>query len=379
MAEPIHLWQETPARENGTVTVGVVMEQGAARKRLWYRVPEEHVAALTTACDPYVVALQFPAMLKRADLFVHGSVSPALLRNLEEFQNVWACWQPAKYAAVQIFADAEQETPRVSANAAISAFSTGVDAAYTVWCHRRALCGRRTQNLQAGILVHGSDIKLEHDAVYEFVLQRARAMLASVGMQVIPIATNLRQFDTGWLASNGVGAGIASCLMLFQAGWNTGLIASGSTYDHIHYNLGSSFLTDRFLSSGAFTVINDAAEIKRLDKVRALAQWEHARRNLRVCWQSDAYENCCHCRKCIRTILEFRAVGAGLPECFPRDINKRTILLQGSSAAELDFLEEVAAAIQSDNLSGGWTRAARLACYISRVRSAGKNLFARAV
>lgn len=373
MADRLHLWQETHKRNEGQVTVGVILEQdGQNRSRLWYRLPEAYAFAVTPSADPFVLGTLFKAMRERTDLVVHGEVSPVLLRNLQEFQGVWGCWLPEFYQPIEITADIEREQTRVESGATICAFSGGVDAAFTAWRHRNAQCGRLQRDLRAGVFVHGMDIPLQEPEVYEHVLAHSRAMLSSIGMDVIPIATNLRQFKGNWLYA--LGAGVASCLALLQAGWNTGLIASGWSYDRLELPLGTTPLTDPLLSTGSFEIVHDGATVHRIDKIRALANWSEASKNLRVCWQGNQRDNCCRCRKCIRTILAFRAIGAALPECFSQDINNRQILTTGSAAFELEFLAETVAAINAGGSTGSWVWATRLALAISHAREAGKRI-----
>jgi hypothetical protein len=376
MANKLYLWQEPRIRRDGQVIASIALEQaGQPRKRLWYRVPEAFAFAMTESCDPFVLGTIFKAMRDRADLIVRGEVSPTLLRNLEEFQAVWALWLPQKYQPIEIITDAAREQTPAKRDAAICAFSGGVDATFTVWRHRAASRARSRRNLQAGILVHGFDIPLQETQVLEYTLARSRAMLSSIGMDVIPIATNLRQFADAWYYE--IGAGVISCLTLLQGGWNTGLIASTRSYDKLKMPLGTTPLTDPWLSTGAFSIVHDGAGVPRIEKIRALAGWAEACANLRVCWQGNQRDNCCRCRKCIRTILEFRAVGAGLPKCFSRDVGSWQILTTGSAAVEHDFLAETAATTKAEGITGAWVWATRLASHLSRVRRAGKKIFAR--
>jgi hypothetical protein len=54
-----------------------------------------------------------------------------------------------------------------------------------------------------------------------------------------------------------------------------------------------------------------------------VSAWPEAMQNLRVCFGADcpgSTDNCCHCEKCIRTILAFRIAGCPLPPSLPHDI-----------------------------------------------------------
>ncbi len=377
MVESLHVFSETRTQRDGQVTIRATVEQhGQERRSLWYRVPEEFAYAVTPSSDPFVLSILFKAMRERTDLVIHGEVSPALLRNLEEFQSVWAMCLPQRYAAIEIQADTVKEQPRAAHDGALCAISGGVDGLFTARRHRMGLCGRRARNLQAGVFVQGFDIPLKQNDVYAYALGNAREMLASIGMQVIPLATNIQSLHNYWF--DVFGSAVVSCLMLLQGGWNTGLIASSDWYDALEVPYGSSCLTDRMLSSGAFTIVHDGADAYRVDKVRTLMDWPEARKHLRVCWQSDLFENCCRCRKCVRTILEFRAVGAGLPECFARDVRNWQILTSGSAAIEYEYHVKTLARAKERGVKGSWLWALGAAAQIGRARGAAKKIVTRA-
>jgi hypothetical protein len=370
--EKLQLWQEGITETDGLATVGVTLEQPkAGRTRLWYRLPEEHSAALTKSCDPFVVATIFKAMRGRQDVVVHGQVSPSLLRNLEEFQAVWACWRPEKYAQVEITADAESEQARAhNSDLAICAFSGGVDSAFTAWRHRMGE-GRWKRNLQAGVMVQGFDIGLEESDVFNRAAARSAKMLSSIGIGLIPMATNFRQLGDDW--HDVFGAAVASCLILLSGRWACGLIGSGHSYYSLRLPHGSNPLTDRLLSSSAFGVVHDGAVFHRTEKTRELAKWPEALKYLRVCWEGEEKDrNCCRCRKCIRTILEFRAVGTDLPDCFARDVSDLQIASM-SGGSEVEFLSEILETAKASRVSGSWIGATQASLWMSHLRRLGKK------
>jgi hypothetical protein len=91
----IHLWPEPPVQKDGFLTLAAVVEiPGKERQRLWYRLPEEYRPAVSRNDDPFIPGVLFSVMKTRADVHIHGEVSPSLLRNLVEYQAAWACWLP---------------------------------------------------------------------------------------------------------------------------------------------------------------------------------------------------------------------------------------------------------------------------------------------
>jgi hypothetical protein len=369
MPDKNHLWPEEVAREGDFITLGAVLESpDGGRRRLWYRLPSAYREAVTKSCDPFVLGILFTVMKSPADLHIHGEVSPSLLRNLVEFRDAWASWKPQKYHRIEILADLEREGSRAQGDEAIMGFSGGVDSAYTAWRHRMGRAGRQQRNLVAGVMLHGFDIPLEEAEVFAGAVGSARLMLASLGMELIPIATNFREIGGAWEHAHGTG--LASVLMLLQGRYNTGLIASTYDYSALILPWGSNPLTDGMLSSDSFQIIHDAAGIDRIGKAREISAWPEAVKFLRVCWQGEQKDrNCCRCPKCARTILTFRMLGKGLPECFERDLNNHQILqLRFNGPSEIGFMNALILHAKEASIKASWVRALQFSLMINRLR-----------
>ena len=355
-----HLWPQEAVEVDGSITVSVTIEypNEQPRSHLWYRVPAEFGSLLSDSCDPFVVAMILPAMFHSAPLVVHGTVSPSLLQNLEEFQAAWACWRPNLYKQIEITAEVEREAPKPPLEAAIAAFSGGVDSCFTAFRHHASPSRRFQHNLQAGLMVHGFDIPLEDQQAFDGAAKKSKAILSSLGIKFIPITTNYRQVEQKLNWVDAYGPAVASSLMLFQNGYTVGLIASAFSYHNLLLPRGSNPITDPFLSSKAFQLVHDGAGYTRLEKIRAIAHWQEARQNLRVCWQGAQKDrNCAQCEKCIRTILGFRVLGLGLPSCFEQDVTDQQILgIRGLTEIQRYDLELILQAAQG-SVSGSWVTA----------------------
>jgi hypothetical protein len=371
----LHLWPEQPTLQAGQIETGFVLENvSKERQRCWYRLPAGLQGAISESCDPFVLASLFTAMGLPAALYVHGAVSPSLLYNLEEFQAIWHAWLPDRYQPVDIRADSEQEAPRAAGSAAIMAFSGGLDSSFTAWRHRTAQAGRQTEDLQAGMIVHGFDIPLKHKEAFGVAFDRSQIMLHSLGMQAIPLATNLRAL--GGVLGEVFAPLLASCLSLLEKRFSIGLIAN-SRPNYVLVNpwalpYGSNALSDRFLSSRAFTIRHDGADYSRFDKTQALAGWPEAMNNLRVCLGHNPLarvRNCCMCEKCIRNILTFRLLGLGLPACFERDVSDRQILrMSYSHPMHFSYFNEILEKAHQRAVRASWVRALRLSVILNRMK-----------
>lgn len=87
--------------------------------------------------DRAVISALLYAMEQGMDLRVKGVVSPRLLAGIEALQETWTRWRPARYKLIHIHADREAEAVvhDPAQTTAISAFSGGVDATFTLFRH----------------------------------------------------------------------------------------------------------------------------------------------------------------------------------------------------------------------------------------------------
>ena len=355
----LHIWPEPVERRDGSVIVAATIERpGVDKKVLWYSVPEEHEKSLSPNADYFVVGSIYLQMQAGHDVHVHGEVSPSLLRNLEEYQAAWVNWMPALHK-VTIRADRESESSLLQPREeAVVAFSAGVDSCFTAFRHARAAGPRVPYHVAAGVMVHGFDIPLHQPEVFASAAVRSKVLLSSLGIELIPVATNYRSVVDDW--SHSFGPAVASCLSLFAGRFRVGLIGQGLTYsESCLLHEGSNPFTDPLLSSDQFKTVPDGAGFERAAKIDAMGNWEEFRSHLRVCWQGpDKDRNCCECEKCIRNILTFRALGLGLPPCFTRDVGDEAIksFRMGSSILPEVRYGGLAAVASSKGVTGEWVR-----------------------
>jgi hypothetical protein len=365
----IDLWPEQPTLQADQIEVGFVLEDACgARQRAWYKLPVEHQSALTGSCDPYLLPAIFVAMQKNARLVVHGQVSPSLLKNLTEFQRAWSGWRPGVYTPVEIIADDEREYQIKSERGVLASFSGGVDSVFTVWRHHNRLAGRQNLNIQSALMVHGFDIRLNQSEVFARASNKAQTLLDSLGIQLIALVTNLKKIGINF--DDAHSAILASCMMLLQGSYTTGLLANSYPYANLHFPWGSNPISDHLLSSASFEVVHDGAACTRLNKVKLLAQWPEAVRYLRVCLVGDHRdENCCRCEKCIRTILEFRVLGLGLPACFEHDVsNSQIARMDFANLGRIYYYRAILETAQEKHIAASWIRALKWAYFYNRLK-----------
>jgi hypothetical protein len=264
----------------------------------------------------------------RRDVMVEGVVSPSLLLNLEQYMAIWGAWIPDRYGPVEIHAREEVEAPPPRERGqTIMPFSCGADSSFTLYRHHRGLVGRRTRHVAAAMVMHGFDIRLDQanaEGMYEGLLTGARAMAESVGVPCIPAASNFQELPT--YRGHSFGTHLVSGLRLLAGRFDATLLPNDVAYPLMAVPWGSHPVSNPFLGSLHFPVIDDGGEAARCEKARLLAQWPEAMRHLRVCFENPGrHTNCCRCEKCIRTILSFRAAGVPLPPAFAGDVTNRQI------------------------------------------------------
>lgn len=317
-----------------------------------YTAPEGIAVAETI--DPVFVASLLPAMKHRQDLVVDEPISPQLLRASERIQDIFSTWDRAIhrrspwYRRTQI--DATPAAPREgTAGRGIAAFFTGgVDSFHTAI--------ERREELDALIYVWGFDVPADDAARRQLVGDHLRAAAKGLGLPLIEITTDVRpvmqdRFGIPWLDQHG--AALASVALFLAPTFSRVYVPSTSTYAQLE-SLGSHPLLDPLWSTEDVELVHDGASATRVQKVRAIAADDTARKHLRVCWQNvDGRYNCGRCEKCVRTAVAARVMGVGgsfalLPE--PSTLDVARTPLSGPSHAWFECREELVWSKQNPRL-----------------------------
>lgn len=329
MTDTLRLTLE-PIREHGGTleTAAVLACPGRERHRLWWRLPASWRDALTTWADPFVVGFLFVMMEKQCDVMVEGAVSPSLLANLERYMALWHAWMPQSYQPVTIRAREEAEPPvPTAAEQTIIPFSCGVDSCYTLLRHQRGLVGRRAHQIGAAMVMGGFDIRLDQtnaQGKYNALLRDTHAALEDAGIACIDVTSNFHELPTTW--GHSFGTQLIGGLHLLAGRFGATIVANDVPYTRMGLTWGSHPVSNPFLGSERFRVIDDGAETTRFGKIELVTQWPEAMRRLRVCFsEPGSYANCCRCEKCLRTILSCRVAGVPLPAAFSNDPDIRQI------------------------------------------------------
>jgi len=326
--------------------------------------------------DFAVLAALVPAMRGGQPIHVEGVVSEDLIRNLEEFQEVWALWR-SKYRPVRITADQIVPARPPAPRRGVFAFSGGVDGAFALVRHHSGHAGHRTARPVCAMVVHGFDIPLGEQGAFD----RARDSIAQVmnvfGLPLATVRTNWRsEVCQDWAME--FGTGLAACLHQFHGLANVGILGSDEDYAHLELPWGSNPVTNPLLSGGSFQVHTEGGGFTRTDRVRLICDYPEIAARLRVCWEGPVTgANCGRCEKCIRTKLNFMANKRD-PLCFDGKATRAQVLgITTRNKVQLAYLREIRDSARRNGVTEPWLSTLALTIAKNRVLLAARTLKSR--
>ena len=220
--------------------------------------------------------------------------------------------------------------------------------------------GETSYRLDTLLLVHGFDVARSNGTALQELVDRTEPLRRLTGAQLRIVRTNSKELRLQPWGYN-FGAELAACLQMFSAEFSHALVGSSEPYDALVLPWGSNPVTDRLLSGGRLAIVHDGAGFSRTDKIAFLSGVPAVLKSLKVCWQgSQQGRNCGVCEKCVRTQLNFLAVGVSNPPCFEAPLDLRRI--EGIPIANDAILGELQSIVQyaeRRNLDGEWLRALR--------------------
>lgn len=305
--------------------------------------------------DGYVNAIIFFAMEHADVLRINGSLSVDYLRNIKQFQEAWHCWLPNRYKPVKIEPTSAISNAQLLLknalkfhrnNSSISAFSGGVDAAFTLLRNSREFKDsaqeQATYNINDVVMIHGFDVKLENESGFSSLQQRVQPIFDHLNVDCHVVKTNLRSPDfQNWEHSF---ASQLSCILhQFTQKFSTGLIGSSEPVSNLINAWGSHPATDHLLSGANFKIVHDGAGYSRTDKVAFIGTKAYITDHLKVCWEgAEQHKNCGVCEKCIRTKLNFIAANLQIPKCFENPLSMDQIVsLTPKNDAQMNELKSI--------------------------------------
>lgn len=317
--------------------------------------------------DGLVQGVLLHCMQRGLPLRIHGNISRSAAYNLHELQRFWVRWKPKIYRHIDLLPDAIV-TEHPKSGRAIQAFSGGVDATFTLISGKYLNTQRGAYDINAAMLVHGFDVAYDNKSDFTKVVERARKTLDHAGVDLKIVRTNSRSLKLqSWHDSTSLQ--LSACLHQFSDRYSIALMGSAAPYDGLSMPTGSNPMSDHLLSGDLMTAIHDGAGYSRTEKVEAISKMPFLVDSLRVCWEGTSqYRNCGRCEKCLRTRLNFAAVGHNEPSCFPGPFKTAMLWkLRARAQIQIAELEGILAYVLLRQLSYPWVNALRRQILISRI------------
>ena len=328
-----HISLQTYA-ENGKIVKEAKLDFGGL-PTLWFKFPESEKDNLTDRADPFVHALIFPMMKEGGEFVLDGKVSRSVLDNFVMFCRLWNIWFPEIYKPVTLTAEIVADDYRPDNRKMITAFSGGLDAAYTTYKYKKGMDSHFKYDVEAAVMIWGADIPLKDKEQFDAAFAQAKNMTDDIDVRLIPVVTNYREQKGNW--SYEYGSVVVACLEFFSKKYFYGA-ASDASIHHFALPWGMNPVTDPYLASDTFRFVSDGHEHLRTERAGFIKDWAAGLENLRVCWvNNDKSKNCGHCEKCVRTKLNFMAVGQNHLPSMPNDLSKQE-LLEENLLSSKDFI-----------------------------------------
>jgi len=288
------------ASHGGVAELSAVFRSRTQTRKIFFRTPQSPVA---NCGDPFVPAALLPAMRGKLDIDLRCAVSEEILGAAGRVQAIERAWHP-RWDIVRLNAGATKANPVRASTKAVAAFFTGgVDSFFTLQKHRSEITHL--------VFVAGFDVPLHRSALRQLITRELRRTAKEIGLPLVEVETNLREFSDNaqfsWEEQHG--AALAAVAHFLAPSFDKIYIPSSYALPFLA-PYGSHPGLDPMWNSSSLELLHDGVEATRFDKIGALSSWDVAIRNLRVCWQLvEGQYNCCRCRKCLWTMAFLRAHG----------------------------------------------------------------------
>jgi hypothetical protein len=280
---------------------------------LWFTYPEHWAEKISTRSDSFLTALLLVAMTLGENIVCRGELSPRLCYNLNEYQKIFASWQPEVFHSIQIHSDkitpapASPQTPSYA-----TTFSGGVDSFFTLHQLLHPTPEKANWPLKYAFFLQGSaDIPLSFTQKYRELAQHYSLVSQNMGLELIPVRSNLMYFCANRITLKlFLEAPLSSAAIGLSPHISGMFIPSGRFYEH-YTNCTTGPLTTHLLCTENFECFSHGSTTTRFEKTKVISDWVPAQENLRICqgWTNKNLENCSLCEKCLRTRVSLNVIG----------------------------------------------------------------------
>ncbi len=298
--------------------------------RVWFRFPPE-TGALPTLGDPFLAGFLIPCMCAGENLHIEAPVSSRLLKSVPAIQKLICDWYPEFVQISTTGTESHELIQRQGSPETATFFSGGVDSVYTLLKHHA-----RINQL---ILVHGFENPVQQKEFLSATRKAVSPTCHGFDKEMIVVHTNLRQIADQNITSWGKeysrsffgfcyqGSILAAVGLCLQNSLERVFVPASHTHNAL-VPYGSHPSLDPLWSTENLDFIHDGCEASRFQKVKRItAEASFAANSLQVCESNLPDEpNCCHCDKCVRTMMALRLCGVkGQSRTFQRPLDLRMV------------------------------------------------------
>ncbi|ORJ60635.1 hypothetical protein [Geothermobacter hydrogeniphilus] len=274
-------------------------------------------SSLNVNPDTFLVGCLVPAMhLGEKRVAIDAAVCPELLETLETAMALLHTWYGSRYQPLVIETAGVRMPAADRPERAAIFLSGGIDSLSALRRNLQRYPAGHPSRVRDAFLVHGFDIGgvVERGLKYP-VFDRAVQAMTTVAeeaeLELIPVYTNLRHLCDErelWLKKFH-GAVLAAVAHGFTSRIHRVELASTWDLQSLAPS-GSHPLLDPLYGSSELRIYHRDVELRRIDKLRIVSDWEVAFQNFRVCLQNVPDRlNCGWCEKCVRTMTGLVAIG----------------------------------------------------------------------
>ncbi len=265
--------------------------------------------------NAFLIGCLLPALKYRERrIAIEAPTCPWLRNNLDAVCAYYDRWFYA--ASRELVIEANGDMPGGASEPRTAAFfSGGVDSLHALYENHRQLPAHHAGRIRDGLVMLGFEIRVERpeaEAAFGLALRQLRPPAEALGVQLVPVLSNLRELDADGTFWGDVfqGAMLSAAAHAFGSRYSDVLLASSADIPNLS-PYGTHPAVDPKLSSFGLRVHHQGERYSRLDKLRALQSWGADLSRLRVCPRAPAERlNCGACEKCIRVKLELLVLGA---------------------------------------------------------------------
>lgn len=273
-------------------------------------------------CDAAVMGFIIMAIRTNRDIKSDIPISESLYYRITQDLIPGLCLEPDVYSphiSCPIIQDLKpSETQKIVA----TGISCGVDSLYSVMLHTNNACESFNLNslvfLNAG--AHHFGTSVQSRSLYEGRLELAKQFCKEVNLDLIEISTNLPDLiemnQHGYEHPEHHTFCMLSCILMIQAGVLKYYYSGGYPYSEFDCHLKSGLMSDcahfdlltlACASNQTLQFYSTGGGLSRFDKVKAMKGYIPAEKFMNVCVAD--INNCGHCFKCKRTLLDLDAAG----------------------------------------------------------------------